>query len=403
MMREIKLFGMNFRLTGVTRLRILFGLALLLFSAGAYADLFDTTSQVAPHEFTHTETGFPLTGAHLSAECVSCHPGGIMKGTPRNCSECHSKGRRVTATAKPSNHIVTNNPCDTCHTNTITFSGARFNHGTAAPGSCTTCHNGQISTGKPSSHNSGLRVVESCERCHRTYAWIPSSFNHTAIAPGSCAIQCHNGALATGKPSSHTTVLKATSSCDTCHRFTAWYPTFYNHSAVAYGSCSSCHNSVSATGRPSNHAGMKATLVCDQCHSTRAWTPAGYSHNGVAGGTCATCHNGVSATARPSSHSGSKATLSCDSCHNTSAWSPAVYNHAGVSAGSCLSCHLAQRPAAHATRGYTASCDSCHSIAASWTFNHSLQQGKHTCNSCHAHHHNSTPCDYCHSVGSWGH
>jgi hypothetical protein len=377
--------------------------AMAVFSAAISADMFDTTTQSAPPQnFNHAQTGFPLSGLHASTECGACHVGGIFKGTPRNCSGCHSKGRRVTATTMPANHVQTNDPCETCHTNTVTFLGARINHGKVSLESCTQCHNGIISTGRPSNHAGGLRTTESCGRCHRTYAWIPANFNHTGVTPKSCATQCHNGVTATGRPAGHTTQLKSTSSCDVCHRYTGWYPTFYDHSSVASGSCTNCHNGVEATRRPSGHSGMKATLVCDQCHTTYAWSSAGYNHSGVASGSCATCHNGSSATAKPASHTGSKATMTCDQCHTTTAWLPAAYNHSGIARGTCLNCHLADRPAAHATRGYTSSCDNCHQIGSSWVFNHALQQGQHTCNSCHARHHNDTPCDYCHSVYSWG-
>lgn len=329
-------------------------LAMLLFAALAHADMFDTTTQSAPLDFSHIETGFSLTGAHRNAECGSCHAGGVFKGTPRNCSGCHTKGSRVVATPMHPRHVVTLDPCEACHSNTVTFLGARINHGKVLPGSCSNCHNGFMATGKPSNHTGSLQALESCDRCHRTYAWSPSSYNHTGVAPGTCATQCHNGVSATGKPASHTTILKSTSSCDTCHRFFSWLPTFYNHTFIAPGSCSTCHNGVTSTGRPSNHTGAKLTM-------------------------------------------------SCDRCHNTSAWLPAVYNHTGVAPGTCTTCHAAQRPSSHTARGYTASCDVCHSIASNWTFNHALQQGQHTCNSCHAHHNNSTPCDVCHSVSSWGH
>lgn len=277
-----------------------------------------------------------------------------MKGTPRNCAGCHAKGMRVVATTMSSSHLVTNDPCEICHTSTATFLGARFNHGNVMPGACTSCHNGRIALGKPASHNSGLRGADSCDKCHRTVAWTPAHFDHNGVAPGTCAANCHNGNLATGKPGSHTTTLKATASCDTCHRFTAWFPTFYNHASVVPGSCAN------------------------------------------------NCHNGADATGKPSSHTGAKALMACDSCHNTSVWLPAGYNHLGVAPGTCLTCHAAQRPTSHSSRGYTASCDACHTIVSAWTFNHALQQGKHTCNSCHSKHHNDTPCDYCHSVNGWG-
>ncbi len=377
-------------------------LSLSLFSMHVLADITGSTTPPLPEKFTHYATGFPLTGAHLNTECSSCHVGAVFKGTPRNCSGCHAKGMRIVATTMTPNHLVTNDPCENCHTNTVTFIGAKFNHGNAQPGSCTTCHNGQITSGKPSSHSGGLSMTNSCERCHRTTAWIPARFNHTGIAPGTCATQCHNGILATGKPGSHTTVLKSTSTCDTCHRFSAWFPTFYNHTSVAPGSCQTCHNGATATSKPSSHTGLKASLSCDQCHNTMGWIPARYNHIGTAPGTCTTCHNGSSATGRPANHSGAKASMSCDSCHNNTAWLPAGYNHIGIAPGMCLTCHAAQRPTSHTARGYTGSCDTCHSIGSRWAFNHALQQGRHTCNSCHAKHNNSTPCDNCHTVNGWG-
>jgi hypothetical protein len=304
-------------------------------------------------DFDHFQTGFPLTGAHLNAECESCHVGGVLRGTPRVCSGCHATGARVVATPKPSNHFVTNDPCENCHYSTATFIGTRFNHSGALPGQCTSCHNGRISTGKPASHNTGLRLADSCDKCHRTFAWVPATFDHAGITPGTCAAQCHNGTLATARPPSHTSALKATSTCDTCHRYTAWFPTFYNHTSVAPGSCLTCHNGAAATGKPSSHTGAKAFMPCDSCHTPQAWMPARYAHIGVAPGTC-------------------------------------------------LSCHAAQRPTSHAARGYFGTCDACHSIGAQWTFNHALQQGKHLCNNCHSHHHDSTPCDNCHTVGGWG-
>ena len=337
---------------------MLFALTFSVFYLPVFAEILDTTTQESPHEFTHNETGFPLTGAHLTTECASCHVGGIMKGTPRNCAGCHSRGARVIATTMSINHVVTNNEaCEVCHTNTSTFLGARFSHNNVTIGNCVTCHNGRVSTGRPASHISAPQTTYSCDKCHRTVSWYPTNFDHSGVVPGSCATQCHNGKFATGKPGSHTSVLKATSTCDTCHRYYSWLPTFYNHSAVVPGTCSTCHNGSSATGRPANHNGAKILLACD-------------------------------------------------SCHITAAWMPAAYNHIGIAPGTCLTCHTAERPTSHVTRGYVSSCDACHSIGAAWSFNHAMQQGKHTCNSCHSrrdHHGSGTqPCDVCHSVNGWG-
>ena len=117
---------------------------------------------------------------------------GVFKGTPRTCDGCHALGKRVVATPKSTSHIVTDAPCESCHFNTFTFLGARYNHGTAIPGQCLTCHNGRIATGKPADHNVGFKATDSCDHCHRTYAFIPASWNHIGVLPGSCEnAGCH--------------------------------------------------------------------------------------------------------------------------------------------------------------------------------------------------------------------
>ncbi|MCB1612205.1 MAG: hypothetical protein KDI60_10690, partial [Xanthomonadales bacterium] len=78
--------------------------------------------------------------------------------------------------------------------------------------------------------------------CHRTTAWLPSTFNHSSVSPGAC-VSCHNGAFATGKPPTH---VPTTQSCDTCHSINAWVPANFNHNGVSPGACASCHNGSTA-------------------------------------------------------------------------------------------------------------------------------------------------------------
>ena len=77
----------------------------------------------------HLRTGFPLTGAHASQRCESCHAGGQFKGTPRTCNTCHLPGSRFSRNnvVMPASHYPTSQSCDTCH-GTTRFAGARFNH-----------------------------------------------------------------------------------------------------------------------------------------------------------------------------------------------------------------------------------------------------------------------------------
>ena len=344
--------------------------------------------------FNHMSTGFPLYGMHATTACETCHVGGVFKGTPRNCDGCHAVGKRVVAIPKLSNHIITDAPCESCHFNTSTFLGARYNHAIATPSQCQTCHNGRIALGKPASHNSGSKATASCDSCHRTSAFLPASWNHNGVVPGTCTT-CHNGSAAIGKPGSHTTVAKATFQCDDCHSFFGWIPAKYKHNTP--GVCANCHNGSIAIGKTSTHTGMKGTLACDSCHRTTGWLPASYNHTGA--GACSSCHNGTSATGKPGSHIAT--TDECNQCHtSTTTWVGALgskpANHIPYNSGTlCNSCHVADRVVTGATlHAYvSATCKTCHDsnspsylgVTGKKTLgNHEGSKTSQDCISCHA-------------------
>ena len=89
--------------------------------------------------FDHSKTAFPLTGAHIAVECVTCHLNGVLKGTPTQCAACHNG---TLALGKPANHLPSTATCDTCHTNTLSFANAPMNHA-GISSNCTSCHGGQ--------------------------------------------------------------------------------------------------------------------------------------------------------------------------------------------------------------------------------------------------------------------
>jgi hypothetical protein len=76
--------------------------------------------------FDHSKTPFPLTGAHVSVPCASCHVGGRFAGTPTDRYSCHKT--EYQGTTNP-NHVAAGFPttCGTCHTTTA-WTGATFNH-----------------------------------------------------------------------------------------------------------------------------------------------------------------------------------------------------------------------------------------------------------------------------------
>lgn len=343
--------------------------------------------RLAGRDFNHMATGFPLSGGHATAPCETCHVGGVFKGTPRNCDGCHAVGKRVLATPKSNAHVVTDAPCESCHFNTSTWFGARYNHGTAAPGQCKTCHGGRQAAGKPASHNAGSKATASCDSCHRSSSWLPASWNHIGVAPGTCAT-CHNGATATGKTPSHTTSAMATFQCDRCHSFSGWLPAGFKHSAGDAGQCRTCH---ATTPQPGSHTNALYQVSCDSCHRTTAWLPATFSHTGVAPGTCATCHNGIDATGKTGTHTTTaKATWACDACHTTRGWLPAQYTH--TSGAACSSCHngtfAVGKNAGHIAT--TEECNVCHTSTTTWLGALGAMPSNHipfntgtTCGSCH--------------------
>jgi hypothetical protein len=91
-------------------------------------------------------------------------------------------------------------------------------------------------------------------------------------------------------------------------------PARFEHQGVT-AMCSTCHNGVLASGKPTQH--VQTTQDCAACHGTITWTVATFSHVGV-GGTCRTCHNGVLAASKPVTHV--VTTLDCGSCHSTLNW-----------------------------------------------------------------------------------
>jgi hypothetical protein len=317
--------------------------------------------------FDHNRTGFPLLGAHAQTDCQSCHFGGVFQGTPRQCALCHVQGSRRAVTFKPANHVQTNQPCELCHTNTVAWTGARFQHSGVVSGACTQCHNGSMAPGKPAGH---VFTTASCDTCHRTTAWIPATFNHANVTPGSCA-QCHNGTTATGKPANH---IATTASCDLCHTTSTWLGAKFDHTGVTPGTCETCHNGTTATGKSSSH--MPTTVSCDACHNTTTFTTSTFNHSatqGVVPGQCEICHNGAyasqGATGKSSSHI--PTTVSCDACHNTTTFTTSTFNHTtaqGVVPGQCEICHNGAytsegaqgKPKDHPTT--TLSCDApgCH-------------------------------------------
>ena len=153
-----------------------------------------------PASFNHNSTGFPLHGAHQATACLSCHSGGYA-GTPTACFSCHQSDFNG---AHNPPHTGFPHTCQDCHSDSA-WQPATFNHtttgfpltGAHAGAACLDCHSGGYA-GTPSQcfgcHQSDYNATNdpdhrsagfptTCENCHSTTAWEPSSFNHSAYFP----------------------------------------------------------------------------------------------------------------------------------------------------------------------------------------------------------------------------
>lgn len=131
-----------------------------------------------PATFDHNLSAFKLEGKHATTACADCHKNNVFKGTPTQCSACHSEpalhagmfvGQECSAchTAAawspaqyngphsfPMNHGERNNRCVDCHQPTL-------NQWT-----CYTCHDQNKVTRKHTKE--GISNFSDCLRCHPT-------------------------------------------------------------------------------------------------------------------------------------------------------------------------------------------------------------------------------------------
>ncbi|MBK6998376.1 MAG: cytochrome c3 family protein [Lewinellaceae bacterium] len=253
----------------------------------------------ADNAFDHNTTNFPLTGAHLSADCLDCHAGGYA-GTPTQCSACHTTD--FNGTTNP-NHVALNIPtdCAMCHTTAPGWEPATFpihNDYYALNGAhaviandCATCHAGGNYNNTPNTCN-GCHAADynattdpnhvtaqfptDCATCHSETAWAPSTFDHNTIYPFTGA---------------H---IPIANDCDACH---------HGNYTNTPNTCAGCHTiDFNGTTNP-NHVALGLPTDCAMCHTTAPdWEPASFpihdnyyvlngAHIAIAN-DCATCHSG---------------------------------------------------------------------------------------------------------------
>jgi hypothetical protein len=390
-------------------------------------------------KFDHTRyTGYALTGAHATLDCIACHANNRFAGTPAQCYACHTADFQKSSNPP---HVQLGLPreCGSCHS-TTDWSNAKFDHtlyahwplqGKHAAVMCAQCHtnNSYVSTptdcyschkadfqsaGSPNHVSSGFPT--DCSMCHTATGWAPSSFNHATFFPLTGAhasvqcMQCHTTSNFASTPKD----------CYSCHKGDFQSTKDPDHVAAAFPTtCETCHNTTTWMNATFDHnktpfplTGAHANVACGKCHVNNVY--AGLATD------CFSCHKADFQGAKDPDHVVSGfPTATCSSCHNTTGWSPSTFVHASVfpltgahgkveckschtttnyaiTAKDCYSCHTKDFTGAkdpnHVAAGFPTTCEMCHNTTTwlSASFDHNKTAfpltGKHTtvaCSTCH--------------------
>lgn len=150
--------------------------------------------------FNHSNSIFPLTGAHIAVDCSLCHQNGYS-GTPTQCLACHQN--HYNNSVNPS-HTLLSLPteCEQCHTTNPDWYPASFAiHNQyfellgahANVSNCVDCHNGNYNNtpntcvgchqneynGTTNPPHQLLNFSTDCLQCHNMNGWLPANFNHS--------------------------------------------------------------------------------------------------------------------------------------------------------------------------------------------------------------------------------
>ena len=371
----------------------------------------------ADDDFNHDNTGFPLTGEHITTDCIDCHASGYA-GTPTDCAACHTND--FNNSTNP-NHNALGLPmdCAQCHTTEPGWTPAEFpDHDDywvidgahlGVQNDCAACHNGDYNNtptdcvgchqndfdNSTNPNHGALGLPTDCAQCHTTEPnWMPATFD---IHDDFYQLNGAHAAIA--------------NDCATCHNGN------YNNTP---NTCFGCHESeYNATTDPDHQAAQFPT-DCTQCHSESEWTPSTLDHASVYPLTgshaaieneCALCHINGNYSNTPSdcvgchqddfdnstnpNHPALGLTTDCAQCHTTEPdWMPATFD---------IHDDFYQLNGAHAT--IANDCAACH--------NGNYNNTPNTCFGCHEDDYNnttnpdhqalqfSTNCTDCHTETAW--
>jgi hypothetical protein len=347
--------------------------------------------------FDHRRTAFPLTGAHMSVSCVSCHRDSkTYKGIQfASCASCHTDPHQPRFPAA----------CSSCHT-TQAWRTTKVDHsrtafplrGSHATVECVKCHTQPATTVTlkfetcASCHTDPHRGTfkQDCASCHTETSWRTGTFDHSTTRfplvdkhAGLACAACHKNAGGTAPAAPVRVAAPAAGR--------AAPPPLARAAAVAAGSadfrglrteCASCHTDV--------HEG-ELGVRCETCHTARTFDVPSFNHSRRrpffagehAALTCVQCHPSgraqttPAARVAPTQRTGgvvrmarvglTKTADACASCHADA--------HAGQVNARCETCHTVDRPKfavatfAHETTRFpltgkhaAVACATCHKV-----------------------------------------
>jgi hypothetical protein len=344
----------------------------------------------SPATFNHSQTRFPLTGAHTNLQCIQCHSAGYQN-TPFDCYSCHQADYNQ---ANNPNHAQNNfnHDCTQCHTN-IAWSPATFNHSQTrfpltgahtnlqciqchsagyqnTPFDCYSCHQADYNQANNPNHAQN-NFNHDCTQCHTNIAWSPATFNHaqtrfplTGAHTNLQCIQCHSAGYQ-----------NTPFDCYSCHQADFNQVTDPNHIQNNFShDCTLCHSTTAWDPATFDHAqtqfpltGAHVTLQCISCHA------GGYTGTPT---DCYACHQSDYNGATNPNHPAAGFPHNCQSCHSTTNWTQTTYNHDTQ--------YFPIYSSSHA--GTWVLCSDCHTNASNFTI--------FECINCHEHNRTDTDNDH---------
>jgi len=262
-------------------------------------------------DFTHSQTAFDLTGAHLRVDCLACHAGARtmaqLQSTDRTCEACHLKDDAHNGEFGPQ--------CGVCHSPEA-WKPAKFDHSLS------------------DFPLQGKHVDVECESCHaQGYAGTPKD-----------CFSCHQA------DDAHEGQYGA--ACETCHHPGDWKDAAFDHSLSRFPldgahvnvECAACHKDNIYQGTPTDcaachrdpdyHLGLFSGQACSECHTTAAWRPAPYNgphtfpmNHGEQNNACADCHQPTLAQ------------WTCYTCHDRAETEQEHRKEGIADFNDCLRCH----------------------------------------------------------------